>query len=121
MGLAAFIQQYVKPSRWWRRQKTIEVVIWPRFLAQWLCPHNYKQMIMFSVEEKTKTSMCLDCHKHVLERNDCAHAEVHGHMYETEGTRLVPRSYVCDHCGVELAQKDLPTGVRVAHLNIEAR
>jgi hypothetical protein len=120
MSIAAFVQQYIKPSRWWRRHKTVEITIWPRFLAQRLCPHKFKQMIMWDTEEKTKTSMCLDCHKHILERNDCAHGEVHGHMYETEGIRLVPRSYLCDHCGVELEPKDLPTEVRIAHLNIEA-
>jgi len=120
MSFAAFVQQYVKPSRWWRRKKTVEITIWPRFLAQYLCPHLNKQMIMWDVEARTKTSMCLDCYKHVMEKNDCAHGEVHGHMYETEGVRLVPRSYLCDHCGVELEQKDLPTDVRIAHISIGA-
>lgn len=98
----------------------MEITIWPRFLAQAFCPHGPKRMIMFDVAEKTKTSMCLDCHKHILEHNDCIHPEVHGCMYETEGTRLVPRSYSCDHCGVELEPKDLPAGVHIAHVNIEA-
>jgi hypothetical protein len=121
MELIAFLQQYVRPSRWWRRRKTVEVTVWPRFLAQRLCPHKPKQLMGWDVAAGTKLSLCLDCHKTVLETNDCAHAEVHGHMYETEGTRLVPRSYLCDHCGVELSQGDLPAGVRVAHINIEAR
>jgi hypothetical protein len=121
MALAGFLQQYVKPSRWWRRQRTIEITVWPRFLAQRFCPHIPKQLIAWDVAEKTRIHMCLDCHKHVIEVNDCLHSEVRGHMYETEGTKLVPRTFICLHCDVELEPKDLPTGVRIAHLNIEAR
>src|SRR5260370_1275305 len=116
MSFAGFLQEYVKPSRWWRRQKTVEITIWPRFLAQALCPHGPKRMIMWDVESKLKVSMCLDCHKHIEERNDCAHGEVHGHMYETEGTRLVPRSYLCDHCGVEVAARDEPGALGLVHV-----
>lgn len=123
MGLTGFLQQYVRPSRWWRRHKTVQVTVWPRFLAQWLCPHLpvRKQMVAFDITAKTKISLCLDCHKQVLEPNDCVHAEVRGHMYETEGARLVPRTFTCLHCHVELQPTDLPEGVQISHLNIEAR
>jgi hypothetical protein len=123
MSLAAFLQQYVKPSRWWRRRKTVQVTIWPRFLAQALCPHARKQAIMWDVEAKTKTGMCLDCHKHILERNDCAHGEVQVSVWETANgqSELVPRAYRCEHCGVGLEAKDLPPGARVAHANIGDR
>jgi Zn ribbon nucleic-acid-binding protein len=116
MSLTALLQQYVKPSRWWRRHKTIQVTIWPRFLAQALCPHIHKQLVMWDVEKKTKTYMCLDCHKNVEERNDCAHGEVHVHGVETVNNRLVPFSYVCEHCQIELERKDLPPGATVTNL-----
>ena len=101
----------------------MQVTVWPRFLAQALCPHIRKQMIMWDVEAKTKTSMCLDCHKHVTEVNDCAHGEVRPSMWETADgqTKLVPRAYRCDNCGVGLEAKDLPSGVMITHLNIETR
>jgi hypothetical protein len=118
MSFAAFLQQYVKPSRWWRRHRTVQVTIWPRWLAQALCPHVHKQLVMWDVEGKTKTSMCLDCYKHVMEANDCAHGEVKISVWETVGTELVPRAYVCEHCGVELEMKDLPSGVQIRHLTI---
>jgi hypothetical protein len=116
MSLSAFLQQYVKPSRWWRRHKTIQVTIWPKFLAQILCPHIHKQLVMWDVEKKTKTHMCLDCHKNVEERNDCVHGEVRVHGVETVLNRLVPFSYVCEHCGIELERKDLPSGATVTNL-----
>ena len=121
MSFAAFVQQYVKPSRWWRRHRTVQITVWPRFLAQALCPHIRKQTIAWDVENKTKTSMCLDCHKHVEETNDCLHGEVQVSMWETEGTELVPRAYRCDHCGVGLEMKELPSGVQIRHLTIGDR
>jgi hypothetical protein len=126
MSLSAFLQQYVKPSRWWRRQRTIQITVWPKFLAQALCPHENKQMIMWDVATKLKTSLCIDCYKHIEETNDCAHGEVSIHAVETinlsnapapfggrRSAQLIPRSYLCEHCGVELETKDLPHGVRV--------
>ena len=118
MSLSAFLQQYVKPTRWWRRRRTIQFTVWPRWIAQALCPHIPKQMIMFDVVLRTKTSLCLDCHKHLEEINDCVHAEVSVCMVETVGAQLVPRSFRCDHCGVELEMHQLPTDVKVSNLNL---
>jgi len=118
MSLSAFLQPYIKPSRWWRRKRSIQVTIWPQFLAQALCPHARKSMIMFDVENRTKTSMCLDCYKHIEETNDCEHGEVRVSVMETVGGQLVPRGFRCEHCSVELEVKDLPRGVRIAHLNM---
>lgn len=85
---------------------------------------------MWDVEAKTKTSICLDCHKKIEEMNDCAHGEVQVSMRETFGvTRMafcadavffadVPCWYRCEHCGVGLKKKDLPPGVRVTHLTM---
>jgi len=57
MSLTAFLQQYVKPTRWWRRKRSIEITLWPRFLAQALCPHSPKQ---YFSEDKT-IWRCDDC------------------------------------------------------------
>jgi len=112
MSLTAFLQQYVKPSRWWRRQRTIQITVWPRWLAQVLCPHLYKQLAMWDADSKTKTNLCLDCHKLVEELNDCAHGEVT--VWATNFSQ--PLTYKCEHCGVELEFKNLPKGVRIIHL-----
>jgi|SRR5271170_3517775 len=119
MSLTAFLQQYVKPTRWWRRKRSIEITLWPRFLAQALCPHIPKQLVAWDVDKKLKISMCLDCHKHVEEINDCFHGEVGVCMVETVGTQLVPRSFRCDHCGVELEMSDLPQGVRIKNMGVQ--
>jgi len=119
MSLTAFLQQFVKPSRWWRRRRTIEITVWPRSFAQALCPHSVRQMIMFDVEAKTKTGMCRDCHKHIEEPNNCIHSNVKVCMMETVGTQLLPRSYTCDLCGVELEPKDLPKDVQIAYVNLK--
>lgn len=118
MDFSAFMQPYIKPTRWWRRKRSIEITLWPRWLAQRLCPHIKKQLVGFNVAERTKMLMCSDCHKWLLERNDCAHGEVQVAMMETVGGQLVARTFRCDHCGVELDQKDLPHGVQIAHPNI---
>ena len=118
MSLTAFLQQYVKPTRWWRRRRTIQLTIWPRWIAQALCPHKPKQLIGFDVEARIKTSLCLDCHKHIDEHNDCFHGEVSVCMMETVGTQLIPRSFRCEHCGVELSPVDLPDGVMVKNIGI---
>lgn len=117
MSLSAFLQAYIKPTRWWRRHKTVQITVWPRWLAQALCPHIKKQTIGWDVEQKTKMSLCLDCHKHLLEVNDCAHGEVSVFVVETVENQLVVRSYRCEHCNVELQPKDLPHGTRIIHLN----
>lgn len=126
MSLTAFIQQYIKPSRWWRRQRTIQVTVWPRWLAQILCPHARKQPVMWDAANKTKTDLCLDCYKHIEEVNDCIHGEVRVHAMETinlgnapapfggkKSAQLIPRSFLCEHCGVELALGDLPHDARI--------
>jgi hypothetical protein len=90
----------------------------PQFLAQALCPHIHKQLIMWDVDSKTKTNICLDCHKHIDESNDCGHDEVRVCVVETVGKQLVPRGYRCENCGAEFEMKDLPKGVRIVHLSV---
>src|SRR5271163_4106557 len=96
-GIAGFVQAYIKPSRWWRRQKSFQITLWPRWAAQILCPHLHKQLWMYSVEAKTITSQCLDCHKNVTEHNDCAHGEVTWGSWETIKGTEIPRSFRCQH------------------------
>lgn len=115
MSFSLFVQQYVKPSRWWRRQKSIQITIWPRWIAQAFCPHASKQPMMWDVDKKLIASMCMDCHKHIEQTNDCIHGEVLVHVVETVGRQLLPRTFRCQHCGAELELKHLPHGVRVLH------
>lgn len=72
---------------------------------------------MFDVDSHSKTSLCLDCHRHIEEFNDCLHYEVSVSMVETVGTRLVPRSYRCDHCGVELEERHLSSDVWITNFS----
>ena len=120
MSLSAFLQAVTNPSRWWRRQRTIQVTIWPQWLAQRLCPHLKTHIIMWDVQKKTKTSVCYDCYKHIEETNDCAHSEVRVHAVETIGRSLVPLSFRCEHCGVMLEACDLPAGVVIYNSNDSA-
>lgn len=101
-----------------RSQRTNQDTVRPGFVVQALCPHIHKQLIMWDVDNKTKTNMCLDCHKHIEEPNDCAHDEVRMCVVETVGKQLVPRCYGCELCGVELEMTDLPKGVRIVHLSV---
>ena len=64
---------------------------------------------MWDTEKKSVTKMCTDCHKHIVEVNDCAHGEVS--VFATENQ--APLSYRCEHCGIELEFRHLPKGVRV--------
>jgi hypothetical protein len=102
-----------------KSQRTFQVTVRPRFLSQALCPHIHKQLIMWDVDSKTKTSMCPDCHKQIEEYNDCAHGEVRVCVVETVGKQWVPRCYGCELCGVEFEMKDLPEGVRIVHLSVD--
>ena len=101
-----------------RSQRTIHVTVRHRFVAQALCPHIHKRLILWDVDNKTKTTMCLDCDKRIEESNDCAHDEVRVCVVETVGKQFVPRCYGCELCGVELEMKDLPKGVRIVHLSV---
>lgn len=120
MNFQYFVQQYVQPSRWWRRARTIELTIWPRFLAQALCPHLLKQTIMWDVVGKSKTSMCLDCRKHINETNDCAHGEVtvFASTQDAKTQQPIPVTFQCTKCGVELKYTDMPRGVVVRDLQV---
>lgn len=120
MSLSAFLQAVCQPSRWWRRKRTIQVTLWPQWLAQRLCPHLKKHLIMWDVQKKIKTSICYDCYKHIEETNGCAHPEVLISVVETVGRQLVPRTFRCEHCGVELELNDLPHGVRISSSNDSA-
>jgi len=127
MSFSALVQQYIRPTRWWRRKRTIQLTVWPRFLAQWLCPHISKRTVSWDVEQKTKTCLCLDCHKWLLEANLCGHGEVRIHGLETtniglgrRSAQLSVRTYICEHCGVEIEKKDLPTGAKITNANNES-
>ncbi len=64
MSITGFVQAYFKPSRWWRRRKSIEITVWPQFLAQALCPHDAK--VYFGVSdtpEEKNIWRCEDCFK----------------------------------------------------------
>lgn len=112
-GIAGFVQAYIKPSRWWRRGKKIELTVWPRWIAQRLCPHIHKQLVMYSVEEKTRTMQCLDCHDQITENNNCVHPEVSWGSWETIKSTPIPTSFRCEACGVQLFNKDLPKDVNI--------
>jgi hypothetical protein len=120
MSLSAFLQAIVAPTRWWRRQRTIQVTIWPKWLAQALCPHLKTQLVMGDVKKKTKTSVCFDCYKHITESNDCVHSEVQVWVVETVGNALIPRTFRCQHCGMALEACDLPPGVVIYNSNDSA-
>jgi hypothetical protein len=112
-GFAGFVQAYIKPSRWWRRHKTIELTIWPRFVAQRLCPHVHKNPVMWSHDLKTVTFQCIDCHKRIEEVNDCAHGEVAWASWENIKGVDIPHSFRCEHCHAPLFNKDLPKDVKI--------
>jgi hypothetical protein len=120
MSLSPFLQAIVKPTRWWRRQRTIQVTVWPRWLAQALCSHRKTHLISWDVQKKIKTVICFDCYKQMEEVNECAHAEVLVAVVETVGRQLVPRTFRCEHCGVELNLGDLPDGVKITTSNDSA-
>jgi hypothetical protein len=107
----------MKPSRWWRRHKSIEVTIWPRFLAQALCPHIHKNPIMWSTGKRTM--QCVDCHKRIEEINDCVHGEVIIASWEDLTTSErgpfkpgmpvgKPTGFRCQHCGEYLQINEVP-------------
>jgi len=99
-----------------KSQRTIPGTVGPRSLAQSLCPHIHKQLVIWDVDSRTKTNMCLDCHKNIEESNECAHGELSVCVVETVGKQFVPRCYRCEHCGVEFEMTDLPKGMRIVHL-----
>ena len=120
MSLSAFLQAIVAPTRWWRRQRTIEMTVWSKWLAQWLCPHLKTQLVMADVQKKTRTFICFDCYKQMEQVNDCIHGEVQVSVVETIGRSLVPRTFRCQHCGVQLEANDLPAGVVIYNSNDSA-
>ncbi len=121
-GIAAFLQTYIKPSRWWRRHKTVELTIWPRFIAQALCPHVHKQPIMWGFpDSKSITFQCVDCHKRIVEVNDCAHKAVTWSSWETIKGMDIPQSFRCENCGASMFTKDLPKDVKITpHSSVSA-
>lgn len=111
MNLAGFVQTWIKPSRWWRRSRTIQVTIWPKFIAQSLCPHVHKNPIMWGMtgdKQNTVTYLCVDCHKRIKEVNECAHGEVSLSAWEDLNGQKIPHSFRCEHCGQPLAPSQLP-------------
>jgi DNA-directed RNA polymerase subunit RPC12/RpoP len=115
MNIAGFVQAYIKPSRWWRRRKSVEVTIWPQFLAQALCPHVASHPIMWDTERKTITYQCIDCHKHITEANPCAHGGVVPHSTDRFAKETIVRSYLCAQCGLELQPSELPKDAKVVY------
>jgi len=113
MDFLELLQQFTKPSRWWRRQKTVQVTVWPRFVAQALCSHPRKQL--FVIGKTNKISRCIDCYKYTEEPNDCFHGEVLESIAKTAagGAYIRVHEYHCEHCGVKLEGEDLPSGVFV--------
>ena len=118
MSIAAFVQAYIRPSRWWRRGKSIEVTIWPSFLAQALCPHIHQQPIMWDTEHKTVTRQCIDCHKRITVADDCPHSKVVVSAWSDKSgapapSLSVPTVFRCQLCGFGLLHAELPQGALV--------
>jgi hypothetical protein len=118
MSFAGFVQQYIKPSRWWRRHKSIEVTIWPRFLAQALCPHIHANPFMWDIENNTRTMQCIDCHKRFTEATNCAHGEVEVSMHELVEGKMIPYTFHCTHCGMPLDKTEVPKGAVITAPNL---
>ncbi len=116
MSITGFVQAYFKPSRWWRRRKSIEITVWPQFLAQALCPHIHRQAVMWDIENRTITYRCIDCHKHTLVANPCGHSRrVSPYATERFAGMTTPRSYLCEDCGMELQSSELPRDAKVVY------
>lgn len=50
------------PSRWWRREKTLRITLWPQWLAQRLCWHPvFRPWI--GMEGEDASYRCEDCYK----------------------------------------------------------
>lgn len=57
----AGLMMIVKPvSRWWRREHSIKLTLWPAWLAQRLCPHETKTLWSPDTNEIWR---CEDCFK----------------------------------------------------------
>jgi hypothetical protein len=71
------LETYIPPKNWWRRERKVQVSIWPRWLAQLLCPHEVVGVMAFSsnVGETSGTlhSQCSECYKKF---------KTHGHINE---------------------------------------
>lgn len=56
-----------RPTRWWRREHSVRLVLWPAWLAQALCPHARKTH--FS-EPPGYIWRCDDCFKFRVENDE---------------------------------------------------
>ena len=108
MSITGFVTQYIPPSRWWRRAKSVTINIWPEWLAQALCPHERMTPYMWGgmdLDSETGPSTseiwerCEDCHKCIVRENKCKHEHQSVAMYETVNGVDTPVNYSCDDCG----------------------
>lgn len=100
-------QQYIPPTKWWRRQIRIQVTVWPEWLAQLLCPHEHVRP--FTWGEKDITVQCCDCYRRITKPNVCTHPDelLQADAFEYEGPHAlpfedrkeIPVGWHCENCG----------------------
>lgn len=52
-----YVGIYNPPTKWWRRPKSIRIIVWPIWLAQWLCNHEAIDPVF------DQPKHCMDCGK----------------------------------------------------------
>ncbi len=57
------ITAYIPPTKWWRREHSIQVPVWPRWLAQWICPHVTTHVVAWGDTEQENINACSDCYR----------------------------------------------------------
>jgi hypothetical protein len=95
----------LKPSRWYRREFSISIPLWPKWLAQRLCKHESSHAVGW--QDQKSISVCHDCFKCVIVPNDCNHP-MDNWIVDTDvmvptvmggGQHLVPDTWHCTQCG----------------------
>jgi hypothetical protein len=95
------------PSRWWRRERVIQISYWPRWLAQLLCPHEEKNPYSWAMDGSNRISYnCVDCYKRIVETNTCAHTHIHVNAWirSSANGEDIPKGWKCSSCGMPLSK-----------------
>ena len=104
------IAEYQKPSRCWKREISVSISLWPRWLAQWLCNHADSKAWGFGHDNETGVPTtihrCSDCYKLHMEPIACKHPSKKWEVSNWEniavgggGTHKVPSKWYCTDCG----------------------